>query len=111
MGSKYFFLKYSTPFALFYWIFESTVHFIEGGELEFEILPSEFHEIWMRSTIFILILFFGIFADYQMNKIIKAKNEKEAIQKKLEDALSKTLSEFIPNMYKLQEGTIRSFRS
>jgi hypothetical protein len=50
----------------------------------------------MRSLAFSLILAFGIYANVQIANIKKSKKEKEKIQKRLEEALTKTLSGFIP---------------
>lgn len=96
MQRKSFFFKLSILISLSYWFFDSAIHYFWYGELEFEIIPSDFNELWMRSAIFILLLAFGVFADYKTSKIIKAYKKKEELQKRLEDALSKKLSEFIP---------------
>ncbi|MDH3976207.1 MAG: hypothetical protein OEV42_18195 [Deltaproteobacteria bacterium] len=65
--------------SLFYWIIESVIHwriFLEAG---FELIPSEFNELWMRIIIIILFLSFGIYADYQTKKLLKKEEEKERI--------------------------------
>ncbi len=79
MKKKYFFLKFSIPLALAYWFFDSIVHYLGYGEFEFEFIPSDFNEFWMRTVIFILLLAFGVFADYHMNKIIEKDAEKHDV--------------------------------
>ncbi len=79
MKEKHFFLKFSIPLALAYWFFDSVVHYFGYGELEFQIIPSDLNEFWMRSLIFILLLAFGVFADYHTNKIIEKDAEKHDV--------------------------------
>lgn len=52
-----------------FWFFDSSVHYFVYGEPEFEIIPGEFNELWMRTFIAALIFSFGVFADYFTNKI------------------------------------------
>lgn len=79
MKKKYFFLKFSIPLALAYWFLDSIVHYFGYGELKFEIIPSDFDELWTRSVIFILLLAFGVFADYHTNKMIEKDVEKHDV--------------------------------
>ncbi len=79
MKKKHFFLKFSILLALAYWFFDSVVHHLGYGESEFEIIPSDFDELWMRCVIFILLLAFGAFADYHTNKIIEKDAEKHDV--------------------------------
>ncbi len=79
MKKKHFFLKFSIPLALAYWFFDSAVHYLAYGELEFEFIPSDFNEFWMRTVIFILLLAFGVFADYHTNKIVEKDAEKHGV--------------------------------
>ena len=98
MKKKHFFLSFSIPFALSYWFFDSTVHFFWYDELEFEIMPSDFNELWMRCIIFILLISFGIFADYHTNKIIKKNAEKYDVYKAMLSAKHHILNNFLNNM-------------
>ena len=52
-----------------FWLFDSSVHYFIYGEAEFEFLPSEFDDLWMRTLIIALIILFGVFADYLTNNI------------------------------------------
>lgn len=55
--------------ALVFWFFDSFVHFFIYGEPDFEFIPTEFNELWMRTAIVVLLSLFGIFADYFTNNI------------------------------------------
>ncbi len=70
-NKKHYFLKFSIPLALSYWIFESAVHYFWYGEIEFKIIPVDDNELWMRTSIFMLLASFGLFADYTSRKLIE----------------------------------------
>ena len=55
--------------AFSFWFFDSLVHFFIYGEPNFEFVPAEFNDLWMRSSIVVLMVLFGIFADYFKNNI------------------------------------------
>ena len=95
MKKKHFFLKFSISLALAYWFFDSAVHYLGYGELEFEIIPSDFNEFWMRAVIFILLLAFGAFADYHTNKIIKKDAEKHNVYMAMLGVTRHILSNFL----------------
>ena len=63
--------------ALIFWFFDSTVHYFIYGEPEFELIPSDFNELWMRIVIISLILLFGIFADYFTHQIMYKQKQLE----------------------------------
>ncbi len=65
--------------AVMYWSAESVLHRFVFSEESFEIIPSDFNEIWMRVFIVALILGFGLFADNRANKIEKAEQEKHEV--------------------------------
>jgi signal transduction histidine kinase len=80
--SRHYFLKFAVPVALMSWFFDSFIHYFWYGELEFEIIPSDANELWMRSTIFLLLAAFGLFADYKSKTSIAdgiKKNQLENI--------------------------------
>ncbi len=95
MKKKHFFLKFSIPLALAYWFIDSAVHYLGYGELEFEFVPSDFNEFWMRTVIFILLLAFGAFADYHTNKIIKKDAEKHDVYMAMLGVTRHILSNFL----------------
>lgn len=50
-----------------FWFFDSFVHYFIYHEPEFEFLPGNFNELWMRLVIVSLMVLFGVFADYFSN--------------------------------------------
>ena len=105
MKKKYFFLKISIPLALAYWFFDSIVHYLGYSELQFEIIPSDFNEFWMRSVIFILLLAFGVFADYHTSKIIKKDAEKHDVYMAMLGVTRHILSNFLKNILLFRSDT------
>ncbi len=63
--------------ALGFWFFDSAVHYFVYEEPEFEFVPSDFNELWMRIVIVSLIVLFGIFADYFSRKIMYKQKQLE----------------------------------
>ncbi len=74
--SRHYFLKFAVPVALLSWFFDSFIHYFWYGEVEFEIIPSDANELWMRSTIILLLAAFGLFADYKSKTSIAESNKK-----------------------------------
>ena len=72
--NRHYFLKFAVPVALSFWFLDSFIHYFWYSELEFEIIPSEINELWMRASIFILLASFGLFADFTSRKIIEKNN-------------------------------------
>ena len=42
--------------ALIFWFFDASVHHFIYGERQFEFIPSDFNELWMRLLIVVLIV-------------------------------------------------------
>jgi len=105
MKKKYFFLRFSIPLALAYWFIDSVVHYLGYGELEFAIIPSDFNELWMRSVIFILLVAFGVFADYHTDKIIKKDAEKHDVYMAMLGVTRHILSNFLNNIVLFRRET------
>ena len=60
--------------AFVFWFFDSSVHYFIYGEQGFEVIPSDFNELWMRLVIVTLFMLFGIFSDsFAKNNMIKEK--------------------------------------
>ena len=74
MKKKHYFLKLALPLAVSFWFFDSFIHYFWYGEVKFEIIPSDGNDLWMRVSVFVLLVFFGLFADFTSRKRI-AKNE------------------------------------
>ena len=73
------FIKLAIPLALLYWVLECIIHYFGYGELEFELIPSDFDEIWMRIVIVILLVSFGIYADKHTKSILDKEKEKRIV--------------------------------
>ena len=61
------------------WVVDSTIHRLFFGDDEFEFIPANINEFWMRATIVVLVICFGLFADYQTKKILKSEREKRIV--------------------------------
>ena len=105
MKKKHFFLKFSILLALAYWFFDSFVHHLGYGELKFEIIPSDFDELWMRCVIFILLLAFGVFADYHTNRIIEKDAEKNDVYMAMLGVTRHILSNFLNKIVLIRSET------
>ena len=94
--------KYSIVFigiavAVIFWFIETLAHSLifDKSSFSHHLIPHDLNELWMRSLIFLSIIVFGIYANLQLLKIEKINKDKEKIQKRLEEILTKTLSGFI----------------
>jgi hypothetical protein len=67
----------SIVMALTFWFFDSLIHHFLYKEPQFELVPEDFNELWMRSAIVLLIMLFGVFADYFTNKIMFKQKQLE----------------------------------
>lgn len=108
MIAKHFFLKTALFLILAYWILDSSVHFFIYGEFEFEIIPAEFNELWMRCLIVFLLLVFGFFADYQTKKITKKEQEKNEIYISMLNANQHILNNFLQAMMLFRSAAEKS---
>lgn len=61
--------------ALIFWLFESLVHYLIFEESQFEFFPGELNELWMRIVIVLLIMVFGIFADFFIDRTLHKQLE------------------------------------
>lgn len=68
---KHYYIFIAISLALSFWLLDSAIHYHWYSEQEFEIIPSDNNELWMRSAIFILLTTFGLFADFTSRKINK----------------------------------------
>lgn len=64
--------------AFVFWFFDASIHYFVYGEPQFELIPDDFNELWMRIVIIILIILFGIFADYFSRKLLITQKQLEA---------------------------------
>ena len=65
--------------AVIFWFFDTSIHHFVYKEPQFEFIPSDFNELWMRLVIVFLLLLFGIFADFFTNKIMFKQKQLEVV--------------------------------
>ena len=65
--------------ATLYWIAESMVHRFVFEEDAFELIPSNFNELWMRVLIVVLMICFGVFGDAWSRRLVAKEDEKRQI--------------------------------
>jgi hypothetical protein len=82
--------------AVTFWLLESTMHFLVFDEAHFQPIPQDIHELWMRLVICFLFIGFGIYASLVMTKLKRVEQTQKTLQKRLEGALTKVLSGFLP---------------
>ena len=62
-----------------FWFFDASIHYFVYGEPEFEYIPTDVNEFWMRVVIVGLLLLFGMFADYFTNRIMLKEKQLEVV--------------------------------
>ena len=98
MFKNNFFLKTSFFFIVAFWLIDSVIHFFVYNEVQFELIPSETNELWMRCIIVFLLVTFSIFADSQMKKTAKKEQEKKEIYISMLNANQHILNNFLQAM-------------
>jgi len=81
--------------SVFFWLFDSAVHYFFYREPKFEVIPSDFNELWMRSSIFFIVIGFGAYVDFSVNGRRKLQIEQQHLQARLEDAMTRLLGGFV----------------
>jgi len=66
--------------AFLFWFFDASIHYFVYGEPQFEFIPDDFNEFWMRVVIVLMLLLFGVYADYSVNKLIIKEKQQEAVR-------------------------------
>jgi hypothetical protein len=79
--NKFNFALKATFLSVLFWLIESLIHNLFFSEDNFEIFPTDSNELWMRVVIVILVISFGIYADFQTEKLLKKEEEKRLIFK------------------------------
>jgi hypothetical protein len=84
--------------ALSFWIIEALIHAFIFHEHGFgrDLFPDDPNELWMRSLVCILLIGFGTYAHIGLVKYKKSEMEREQLQRRLEESLTKVLSGFLP---------------
>lgn len=98
MKNDHFAVKLSIPFAFLYWMIESIIHFVIFKESDFEFIPSDINELWMRCVIFILLVTFGFVVDHYTYKVFKKDCEKKDVYVSMLDATHHILNNLLNNM-------------
>ena len=81
MGS-YKYVSIAGLIAALFWMADSFIHLFLTRDGVFEIIPSNLNELFIRILIAILIIGFGIYVDYSMNKRIIGMEEENLDEKK-----------------------------
>jgi len=68
------------------------------GEEEFEFIPGEVNELWMRSLIMVLILIFGFYIDYSTKRLIRKGQEKLEVFQSTVLAIQHVLNNYLHKM-------------
>ena len=61
-----------------FWFFDAAIHHFIYEEPQFEFLPDDFNELWMRVVIILLIILLGIYADSITRKLLIKEKQLEA---------------------------------
>lgn len=102
------FLKLSFLFVIVYWLLDSAVNFFIYDGLQFELLPSDTNELWVRCVIIFLLTTFSIFADLQTKKIAKKEQEKNEIYISMLNANQHILNNFLQAMMLFRSAADKS---
>ena len=61
--------------AVTFWFLESLIHYTIFNEPQFELIPAGMNELWMRLVIILLILIYGIYVDFSIDKVMHKQLE------------------------------------
>ncbi|MDH5766195.1 MAG: hypothetical protein OEZ38_09280 [Gammaproteobacteria bacterium] len=75
---KHFYTYVTILLAPVLWFTDTTIDYFIFHEPDFEIIPSDLIELWMRSTIILLVIAFGIYVDYSSRKLLEKEKQLEA---------------------------------
>ena len=65
--------------SVLFWFADSSVHYFIYGEEVFDFIPDDINELWMRTTIIILMVSFGLFGDFHLKKVLEKERKIEAL--------------------------------
>ena len=108
MNVKYFYIYLSGIFAMAYWLFDSSIHYLVFGEAEFEFIPQEVNELWMRLLICVLIFCFGVVVEISAQKLKKKEREKSEVYESMLNATQHILNNFLNRMLLFKEAAEES---
>jgi uncharacterized protein YneF (UPF0154 family) len=94
--------------ALFFWVLESAIHYFVFEEENFEFIPSEMNELWMRVVIVFLIMLLGVFADAFIARITQKQMEVAHAYNALIQAGNETMDNLLQQMHLFKSEAQRS---
>jgi hypothetical protein len=65
--------------SVVFWLADSLIHKFIYAEEVFELVPTDFDELWMRTLIIVLLIGIGLVGDNRADKIAAAEREKREI--------------------------------
>ncbi len=95
-----------------YWLLDSSVHWLfYAHETHFELIPSEFNELWMRGAIVGMMLALGAYADYHNRRLREAEAERVRLFKTTVSATHHVMNNFLNQMqlFQLEAEQSRDF--
>lgn len=99
--------------AFLFWNFDMMIHYFIYDEPELEFIPDDLNELWMRTTIVVLIIAFGIYTDMASTMILKKQRELEAarIYKSMLYATHHILNNLLSQMqlFKIEASRCKDF--
>jgi uncharacterized membrane protein (DUF106 family) len=64
--------------AFVFWFLDASIHYYIYDEPNFEFIPDNFNELWMRTVIILLAILFGVYADSSIKKLLIKEKQLEA---------------------------------
>lgn len=64
--------------AVIFWFGDASIHYFIYNEPQFEFMPDDFNELWMRTIIVLLVIFFSIYADFSTKRLLVKERQLEA---------------------------------
>jgi len=104
------YLGLSGLITLLYWAIDSLVHYFVFDEV-LEFIPQDANELWMRSSITVMLLALGYFADHHSFRIQEKEQEKLKLFQATVGASNHILNNYLQQMllFKLEASNCRDF--
>ena len=92
------FILVGSAAAAGYWVVEAYLDSLLLGNVSFasRLFPSDANELWMRGLVSAFFIAFGLYAHKVQVRTRSAEMERAETQRRLQDALAKILSGYIP---------------
>ena len=85
--------------AIVYWFMDSFIHRFVYKEERFELIPSDFNELWMRILVFVLIISIGIISGYYARRLQEKEQEKQDVYKTTVNEATQILRSFLHEIH------------